>query len=120
MLETTCAILPSRDFDETAKFYENLGFRETGRWGDYGYLIIATEKVEIHFFHHKDLNPKQNIAGAYIRSSDVDAFSDMVSKAGLPAKGIPGFGPAEDKDWGMREATLLDPNGNLIRVGQFL
>ena len=120
MLETTAAILPCRDFDETAAFYAKIGFRETGRWGDYGYMIIAMDMVEVHFFGNPELDPGKNESGAYIRSSDVDGLSNRIASLGLPDEGRPSFGPAEDKDWGMREMPLVDPNGNLIRIGQFV
>ncbi|WP_146347926.1 bleomycin resistance protein [Phaeobacter marinintestinus] len=120
MLETTAAILPARDFDETVAFYARLGFRETGRWDEQQYLILVRDKVEIHFFGHKDHDPATCDHGAYIRSSDVDSFSDAASQAGLPVTGRPCFRPAEDKDWGMREAVVIDCNGNLLRIGQFL
>lgn len=120
MLKATAAILPCRDFDETSAFYRALGFRETGRWGDYGYMIIVRDQVEIHFFGHPELDPKTSDHAAYIRTEDVDGVNAEVAAAGLPTEGIPRFHPVEDKDWGMRELAIIDPNGNLLRVGQFL
>jgi len=119
MMETTAPILPARDFDETADFYEDMGFNETGRWPDQ-YLIIVRDKVELHFFHHPDVDPKTNFSGAYIRTEDVDGLSAEVSKLGLPERGEPRFAPAEDKDWGMREMAIIDPNGTLLRIGQYM
>jgi hypothetical protein len=44
--------------------------------------------------------------------------SDELAALGLPPIGShPAFAPAEDKPWGMREAALIDPDGNLIRIG---
>ena len=120
MLETTAPILPARDFDETSAFYAALGFKETGRWTGHGYMIIATEKVELHFFEHKDLDITTNFAAAYIRSSQVDAFAAALDQLRLPSEGIPRLHPVEDKSWGMRELSIIDPNGTLLRIGQFL
>ena len=39
---------------------------------------------------------------------------------GLAAEGIPRVTAPEDKPWGMREFALVDPSGNLIRVGHDL
>ena len=119
MLETTAPILPSRDFDETAAFYAGLGFKETGRWPDQGYLIIATEKVELHFFGHPDMDITTNYCGAYIRTNEVDAYAAEVDKMNLPTEGIPRLHTVEDKPWGMRELAIVDPNGTLLRIGQF-
>lgn len=121
MLETTAPILPARDFDETAAFYTGLGFTETGRWGGVsGYLILATEKVELHFFEHAELDATSNFAAAYIRSSDVNAFAQDIQAMNLPASGIPRLHPVEDKSWGMRELAIIDPNGTLLRIGEFI
>jgi hypothetical protein len=38
----------------------------------------------------------------------------------LPRKGIPRQDVLEDKPWGMREFAIVDPNGNLLRIGQTL
>lgn len=120
MLETTAAIMPSRDFDETAAFYAKFGFKETGRWEDHQYMILACDRVELHFFGHKGLTPESSDHGVYIRSSDVDAISATLEASDIPTEGIPRYVSAEDKDWGMREAVVLDPNGNLLRIGQYL
>jgi hypothetical protein len=36
----------------------------------------------------------------------------------LPRKGIPRQDDLDDKPWGMREFAIVDPDGNLIRIGQ--
>ena len=120
MLETTAPILPSRDFDETVAFYTQIGFQETGRWEDMEYLIMVMDKVELHFFGHRALDPKTNVCAAYIRSSNVDALNDTLTGLDLPQTGIPRLHPVEDKPWGMRELALVDLNGTLLRIGQFM
>ncbi|MFU1921534.1 class I tRNA ligase family protein, partial [Klebsiella pneumoniae] len=39
---------------------------------------------------------------------------------GLGGQGIPRITVLEDQPWGMREFALIDPDGNLLRVGQEL
>lgn len=119
MLETTAPILPARDFDETSSFYARLGFTETGRWPEQ-YLIIFRDKVELHFFFHPKLDPAKSDHAAYIRTEDVDGLNSEIEKFALPSEGIPRLHPAEDKEWGMREMAIIDPNGTLLRIGQFL
>lgn len=121
MMETTAPILPIRDQDLTAAFYGSIGFVETGRWlPPIGYLIMTREKIEIHFNLRKDLVPLEHSGAVYIRTDDVDGFSEEVAALGLPSDGFPGFCPAADMSWGMREASILDPDGNLLRIGQFV
>src|SRR5688572_29405640 len=51
--------LPMRDKTTTRKFYEKLGFQNSG--GDYdGYLMIKKDHIQIHFFEFKELNPLEN------------------------------------------------------------
>ncbi|MEM9062790.1 MAG: VOC family protein [Pseudomonadota bacterium] len=117
MLEQICPILPSRDFDACEAFYHALGFQTWYR--DDGYLLMNRDRVEVHFFLNRKHRPEACDHGAYIRPADVDAFTVETAKLGLSAEpGFPRFLPAEDKPWGMREATLWDPDGNLLRIGQ--
>ncbi|MEO0402223.1 MAG: VOC family protein [Pseudomonadota bacterium] len=117
MLEQVCPILPSRDFATTSAFYKRLGFHEALRVA-HQYLIMNRDAVELHFFPHPQLQPKDNAHGAYVRPADVDAISAEWSALDLPHDtGFPRFLPAEDKPWGMREATVWDPDGSLLRIG---
>ncbi len=118
MLEQICPIMPSRDFDVTEAFYARLGFQTW--YKEHGqYLLMNRDKVEVHFFHHPSHDPARCDHGAYLRPSDVDEISKEIEGLNLhSANAFPRFTPAEDKPWGMREATLFDPDGNLIRIGQ--
>jgi uncharacterized glyoxalase superfamily protein PhnB len=56
----------------------------------------------------------------YIRVSDVESIYQAFTSAELPRKGIPRQNALDDKPWGMREFAIIDPDGNLIRIGQTL
>ncbi|WP_299045752.1 VOC family protein [uncultured Tateyamaria sp.] len=119
MWEQACPILPSRDFDITQSFYDRLDF-ETW-YKDDGYLLMNRDRVELHFFAKPEHAPESCDHGVYIRPGNVDAFSDEVARLDLPRSGaFPKFTPAEDKPWGMREAALWDPDGNLLRIGEVI
>ncbi|MEM7490142.1 MAG: VOC family protein [Pseudomonadota bacterium] len=118
MLQQVCPIMPSCDFDATAAFYTSIGFEEVYRL-EGQYLIVNRDRIELHFFLHPTHRPEASDHGAYIRPDDVDAISAEFAALGLPSDhGFPRFMPAEDKPWGMREATVWDPDGNLLRIGQ--
>ncbi len=119
MLEQACPIMPSRNPDITRDFYGSWGFEA---WYDDGnYLLINRDKVELHFFHHASHRSEDSIHGAYIRPKDVNAVSKQLAGLNLPSDaGFPRFQPAENKPWGMREATLWDPDGNLLRIGEII
>ena len=112
-------ILPSRSVSDTLAFFRRLDFDgEIHGFGDYAILRRGT--VELHFFTHKDLRPAESSASCYIRVTDVASIYQAFALAQLPRKGIPRQDALEDKPWGMREFAIVDPDGNLIRIGQTL
>lgn len=115
-------ILPAHDLSAVRAFYERLGFT-TGYWDpdpDAGYAILRCDGVCLHFFAHRTLVTEENFAGCYWRVADVDAWYRTCTTLGLPDEGIPRLTPPDDRAWGMREFALVDPSGNLVRVGHEL
>ena len=112
-------ILPARDLGETREFYERLGFETRGWWPREfgGYAILRRGTIEMHFFAFKDVDPGENYAQCYWRVSDVDGLYAECREVDLPGAGIPRLDTLKDRDWGMREFAIVDPSGNLIRVG---
>jgi catechol 2,3-dioxygenase-like lactoylglutathione lyase family enzyme len=117
--ECVAPVLPMRDADATAAFYARIGFDEVRRHGEPArYLIVRRGWMELHFFSHPGCDPATSIAGAYMRVSDVDRFTaGFGTVAGSVGHGAPRYLPPEDKPWGMRQAALVDPDGNLIQFG---
>ena len=113
-------ILPARDLAETREFYERLGFQAAGWWPVEfgGYAILRRGDLSMHFFSFKEIAPDQNYAQCYWRVNDVDSLYAEFHALGLSRFGIPRLDPVGDKPWGMREFAIVDPNGNLIRVGR--
>jgi hypothetical protein len=67
--------LPMRDKKVTQKFYENkLGFKIFGSADYDGYLMLEKDRIQIHFFEFKELDPKQNYGQVYIRTDKIDTF----------------------------------------------
>jgi len=112
-------ILPSRSLEDTLVFYRCVGF-EGQIHGHGDYAILKRGPVELHFFTQRELRPAESSAGCYIRVSDVESIYRASDSAELPRKGIPRRDALEDKPWGMKEFAIVDPDGNLIRIGQTL
>ena len=106
--------LPMRDKNVTKAFYiDKLGFKEIG---DYeGYLMVYKDKIEIHFFEFKKLNPKENYGQVYIRTNYLDDFYQTLLDNKIK---IHPNGKLESKPWGQKEFSLLDPDTNLLTFGQ--
>jgi hypothetical protein len=113
-------ILPSRSVGATVAFYKPLGFEGGPHAADSGYAILRRGAVELHFFTHRELVPAESSAGCYIRVHDVESVYRAFRASPLPRTGIPRMEPLEDKPWGLREFALVDPDGNLLRVGQII
>lgn len=112
-------ILPMREVEETRAFYERLGF-EFEVYADTpdaeAYAFARRGTLEIHFFGYPDVDAAESDAGCYLRVADADALYDEFRAAGVRDVALL-FAPIEDKPWGMREFAVVDPNGNLLRVG---
>ncbi|HKB05178.1 MAG TPA: VOC family protein [Gemmataceae bacterium] len=119
MIDAAIPVLPARSLDETIAFYARFGFVVGFRQDQPApYAILGRGMVELHFFGFPDLRPSDSYAGCYLRVNDVDKLHRDWSRVGLPATGIPRLGAVRDEPWGMREFALVDPNGNLVRVGE--
>jgi catechol 2,3-dioxygenase-like lactoylglutathione lyase family enzyme len=113
-------ILPSRDLAETSAFYARLGFEQAGLWPD-EYLIVMRDEIGLHFFLSRDHDPATSDHGCYLYVPDADALFAEYSALGLPDAGIPRLhGAPEDTEYELREFALIDPDGNLLRIGSFL
>ena len=61
--------LPMRDKTITRDYYMNkLGFQESGNSDYDGYLMVKKDRIEIHFFEFKALDPKENYGQVYMRN----------------------------------------------------
>ena len=113
-------ILPSRDLRETLAFYERLGFENRGAPPEqWDYLIIGRGGVELHFYGAPDTDPLTSAASCYVFAEDAQALHDEWQAVGVPHDAATGsrlVAPVET-DYGLREFALVDPSGNLVRVG---
>ena len=112
--------LPSRSVGDTVVFYKRLGFEGGVHESNNSYAIVRRGAVELHFFTHEELVPAESSAGCYIRVLDVEKIYRECSSSQLPRKGIPRMETLENKPWGLREFAIIDPDGNLLRIGQVI
>lgn len=116
MLNSICPKLPMRDRAVTKDFYLNtLGFEQFGSDEHAEYLMVQKDDVQIHFFLFRELDPKQNYGQVYIRTDAIDNVYNAFIASGVP---IHPNGPLQTKPWGQREFSILDPDNNLLTLGQ--
>jgi catechol 2,3-dioxygenase-like lactoylglutathione lyase family enzyme len=108
--------LPMRDKKVTKEFYSNqLGFKEFGSTGFDGYLMMECDRIQIHFFEFKELEPKDNYGQVYIRTDNIEhLYASLTDKQ----TNIHPNGKLENKPWGQKEFSVLDPDNNLLTFGQ--
>jgi len=118
MLTTIHPKLPMRDKTATRNYYINqLGFQEFGSADFDGYLMVAKDNIQIHFFEFKELDPRENYGQVYIRTDAIEQlYQDLLNKK----VAIHPNGQLTVKPWGQKEFSLLDPDNNLLTFGQSL
>jgi catechol 2,3-dioxygenase-like lactoylglutathione lyase family enzyme len=120
-VEQAVPILPSRDLDEALAFYERLGFESRGAGhAKWNYLIVGRGMVALHFYLDPGVDPLTTSAQCYVYVDDADALFaewDAIGVVTDPTNGSRLQGPPTDTEWGMREFALVDPSGNLLRIG---
>ncbi len=109
----TKIIFPVDELDRVAGFYRELGF-EVEAWHD-SYAWVTNGGAEVlHLATADGFEPSANRAAGYFHVQDAAAWHLAWSDAEVEVS------PLIDEPWGMREFSLRDPAGNLLRVGQNL
>jgi catechol 2,3-dioxygenase-like lactoylglutathione lyase family enzyme len=118
--EYAVPIMPSKDLDATLSFYERLGFENAGSFPpEWNYLIIRRGSLQLHFYGDPGVDPLTISSSCYIYTDDADALHATWNAIGVqtdPTTGSRLQRPV-DTEYGMREFALVDPSGNLVRVG---
>ena len=112
----TIPILPSADFDVTSKYYAALGFQEMGRWPDEYLTLRAGDGLELHFWFNPQVERYTNDVACYVRfdsAAEAQALHDRWAALQLPLE----LKAPEKTDYGLLEFALIDPHGNLLRIG---
>lgn len=118
MLASVCPKLPMIDPTATRLFYESrLGFSLVGDYGDY--LMLQREGVELHFFSFPTIVPSKSDFMAYVRVEG-DMPELYAELQGRNTDKSDYLRPLESKPWGMREFSVVDPNGTCLIFGERL
>ncbi|MGB2202499.1 MAG: bleomycin resistance protein [Pseudooceanicola atlanticus] len=109
------ANLPSRDFDATEAFYGRLGFGRAFR--NEGWMILTRGGMELEFFPHPDLDPRDSWFSACLRVDDLDALLAEFRTLGLSgdSQHIPRLTGLLDIPDAPRMFALVDLDGSLLR-----
>ena len=106
-------VLPANDWNESVPFWRRLGF-EVDEPHD-GYVVARRGDLEVHLYAETGIECFTNNSACYLRVDDAVALRSEWQEAGVQP-----LAAVEDKPWGMREFHVVDPAGNLVRVGQLI
>ncbi len=109
---STIPILPALDLAETLAFFNRLGFVTVHVFND-DYAITQRTGVEIHFWACEDRQIAENTA-CFVRVMNIDRLYYEFTRKGVQVSA------PENKPWGEREFSIVDPNGNLLRFSEAL
>lgn len=116
MLRSVYPKLPMRDKAATRNYYiDGLGFRDVGAMDYDGYLMLEKDGIQLHFFEFKALDPLENYGQVYIRTDAIAALYQWLLDRNVA---IHPNGALQQKPWGMKEFSLLDPDNNLLTFGE--
>ena len=113
-LDKACPLFPSSDIPATLEFYRRgLGFAVRLEMANYG--IVERDGVEVHFWPCDNRHIAENTS-AYFRVHDADSLHRELINQGHEMR----ITAPEDREWGMREFYVWDPDGNLLKFGQLI
>jgi catechol 2,3-dioxygenase-like lactoylglutathione lyase family enzyme len=109
------AVSTVNDVARSLEFYlGRLGFKEFFRLGDPpSYAIVERDAVSLHLMPATQEARGIGRSTIYVFAADVDALHDELCALGCAAEQAP-----TDYDYGMREFSVRDPDGNRITFGQ--
>ena len=108
-ISSTIPVLASLNIDQSRQFYAaQLGFACQQQTP--GYLIMARDGCELHFWLCTDRRIAQNTS-CYVRGDTAALHADFVQR-GLS------IAPPVVCAWGMKEVYVIDPHGNLLKFGE--
>jgi hypothetical protein len=114
-------ILPYLDAAATQAFWTALGFRVTdGSPDGEPYLLAVREGAELHFRSLPGTDPATSGFSCYLAvggdAATLDALHAEWSALPVWSDPRPRLGAPEQMPWGLREMTVVDPNGTTLRL----
>lgn len=108
------AFVPAREFSVSLDFYKAMGF------------VCAWQSDSMAYFHHdgcsfmlQNFHVKEYTENfmMHLLVENADDWHRELSERGIEKHFKTVIGLPEDRDWGIRDFTLVDPSGVLWRIG---
>lgn len=105
----------ARDIEASRRFYQQLGFELLEDRGDFATLAWEGHKLFLDARPDQPPPAAQPQANMRIMVPDVDRYWDLAKELGAVV-----LAPIEDRSYGLRDFTILDPDGFGLRFGTWL
>ncbi|MBI2429045.1 MAG: VOC family protein [Ignavibacteriales bacterium] len=110
-------VLAVHDLDRSAKFFEKLGFAISLKPD--GWIFLTRDNCMVMLGHCADSIPAAKLGDhSYFGYLRVDNATEYYKE--IKAKGISIGHPLEDKPWGMREFSVVSPEGHRLTIGEII
>ena len=76
--------------------------------------MLELDKIQIHFFEFKEIDPEVNYGQVYIRTNNINKLYNSFLEKKIE---IHPAGKLKIKPWGQMEFSVLDPDNNLLTFG---
>ena len=111
------AFVPARDLPESLAFYAAIGFEAVMESDDLAYLSHGKAAFLLsHFYNPEHAN---NFVMHMLVASADDWYQNVLA-SGVVEKFSVRTSPPDDRPWGIRDFTLIDPTGVLWRIGHVI
>ena len=110
-------VLPARDFAQSQRFYEDLGFTKASEGGGIAYFHHGACAFLLQDWYVQAFAENLQMS---LLVEDAQAWFDHVQNSDLAGRYRVRVTPLEDQPWAMRDFTLTDPAGVCWRIGQNL
>jgi hypothetical protein len=111
------AFVPARDFATSLRFYERIGFEIPWASEDLAYVRHGDTSFLLQKFYVAE-HAGNFMMHLLVQNAD-DWYRHLKSLGVAREFGV-GIGVPEDRPWGLRDFTLVDPTGVLWRIGHNL
>jgi uncharacterized glyoxalase superfamily protein PhnB len=109
------AFVPSKDFELSKRFYQDLGFTKASDSNGVAYFLHDEASFLLQDFYAEEL---ANNLMMHLLVEDVDAWWNHVREAGIAEKYGVKITEVQQQPWRMRDFVLIDPSGVMWRIGQ--
>ena len=109
------AFVPAKDFEQSRRFYQELGFTLAWDGGDLAYFHHGDTSFLLQNFYRQEL--AENLM-MHLLVEDVQAWWSAVLASGVIERYAVKHVPPQRQPWNMIDFVLCNPSGVLWRIAQ--